>query len=99
MYHFKEVVDLVEDTNNEISAEDVFEIDPEAEIGDEVEYEISDREFQRIAHSTRPIIFGSLKEAERQMVVSTFTEKIGEVFNWNSIKGRTKWSCCLKFSK
>ena len=79
LYHFKEVVDLVEDTNNEISVEDVFEIDPEANIGDEVEYEISDREFQRIAHSTRPIIFGSLKEAERQMVVSTFTEKIGEV--------------------
>ncbi len=79
LYHFKEVVDLVEDANNEISVEDVFEIDPDAGIGDEVEYEISDREFQRIAHSTRPIIFGSLKEAERQMVVSTFTEKIGEV--------------------
>ena len=79
LYHFKEVVDLVEDPNNEISVEDVFEIDPNAGIGDEVEYEISDREFQRIAHSTRPIIFGSLKEAERQMVVSTFTEKIGEV--------------------
>ena len=79
LYHFKEVVDLVEDPNNEISVEDVFEIDPDAGIGDEVEYEISDREFQRIAHSTRPIIFGSLKEAERQMVVSIFTEKIGEV--------------------
>ncbi len=79
LYHFKEVVDLVEDANNEISVEDVFEIDPDAGIGDEVEYEISDREFQRIAHSTRPIIFGSLKEAERQMVVSIFTEKIGEV--------------------
>ena len=43
LFHFKEVVELVEDTNNEISVEDVFKIDPEAEIGDEVEYEISDR--------------------------------------------------------
>ncbi len=77
--HFKEVVELVEDPNNEISMEDVLEIDPDAGLGDEVEYEISEREFQRIAHSTRPIIFGSLKEAERQMVVSTFTDKIGEV--------------------
>ena len=79
LFHFKEVVELVEDPHNEISVDEVFEIDPDAGLGDEVEYEISDREFQRIAHSTRPIIFGSLKEAERQMVVSIFTDKVGEV--------------------
>ena len=84
--HFKEVVEIVEDSNNEISVEDVEQIDPEAGLGDEVEYEISDREFLRIAHSTRPIIFGSLKEAERQMVVSTFTDKIGEVLTGNVIR-------------
>jgi len=79
LFHFKEVVELVEDPHNEISVDEVFEIDPDAGLGDEVEYEISDREFQRIAHSTRPIIFGSLKEAERQMVVSIFTDKVGDV--------------------
>ena len=84
--HFKEVVEIVEDSNNEISVEDVEQIDPNAGLGDEVEYEISDREFLRIAHSTRPIIFGSLKEAERQMVVSTFTDKIGEVLTGNVIR-------------
>ena len=84
--HFKEVVEIVEDANNEISLDDVEEIDPEAGLGDEVEYEISDREFLRIAHSTRPIIFGSLKEAERQMVVSTFTEKVGDVLTGNVIR-------------
>ena len=84
--HFKEVVELVEDSNNEISMEDVVEFDPDAGLGDEVEYEISEREFQRIAHSTRPIIFGSLKEAERQMVVKTFTDKIGEVLTGTVIR-------------
>ena len=84
--HFKEVVEIVEDSNNEISVEDVEQIDPEAGLGDEVEYEISDREFLRIAHSTRPIIFGSLKEAERQMVVSTFTDKVGDVLTGNVIR-------------
>ncbi len=79
LFHFKEVVELVEDPHNEISVDEVFEIDPDAGLGDEVEYEISDREFQRIAHSTRPIIFGSLKDAERQMVVTIFTDKVGEV--------------------
>ncbi len=97
LYHFKEVVELVEDTNNEISVEDVFEIDPEADIGDEVEYEISDREFQRIAHSTRPIIFGSLKEAERQMVVSTFTEKIGEVLTGTVLRVEPNGRVALSF--
>ena len=97
LYHFKEVVDLVEDPNNEISVEDVFEIDPEAGIGDEVEYEISDREFQRIAHSTRPIIFGSLKEAERQMVVSTFTEKIGEVLTGTVLRIEPNGRVALSF--
>ncbi len=97
LYHFKEVVDLVEDTNNEISVEDVFEIDPDANIGDEVEYEISDREFQRIAHSTRPIIFGSLKEAERQMVVSTFTEKIGEVLTGTVLRVEPNGRVALSF--
>ena len=97
LFHFKEVVDLVEDTNNEISVEDVFKIDPEAEIGDEVEYEISDREFQRIAHSTRPIIFGSLKEAERQMVVSTFTEKIGEVLTGTVLRVEPNGRVALSF--
>ncbi len=97
LFHFKEVVELVEDTNNEISVEDVFKIDPEAEIGDEVEYEISDREFQRIAHSTRPIIFGSLKEAERQMVVSTFTEKIGEVLTGTVLRVEPNGRVALSF--
>ena len=97
LYHFKEVVDLVEDTNNEISVEDVFEIDPDANIGDEVEYEISDREFQRIAHSTRPIIFGSLKEAERQMVVLTFTEKIGEVLTGTVLRVEPNGRVALSF--
>jgi N utilization substance protein A len=84
--HFKEVVEIVEDTANEISVEDVEIIDPEAGLGDEVEYEISDREFLRIAHSTRPIIFASIKEAERQMVVSTFTDKIGDVLTATVIR-------------
>jgi len=99
LFHFKEVVELVEDPHNEISVDEVFEIDPDAGLGDEVEYEISDREFQRIAHSTRPIIFGSLKEAERQMVVSIFTDKVGDGFNRNCLAGRTKRTCCFQFSK
>ena len=95
--HYKEVVEIVEDPVNEISVQDVEKIDPEAGIGDEVEYEISDREFLRIAHSTRPIIFGSIKEAERQMVVSTFTEKIDEVLTGTVIRVEPNGRVALTF--
>ena len=95
--HYKEVVEIVEDPVNEISVQDVEQIDPEAGIGDEVEYEISDREFLRIAHSTRPIIFGSIKEAERQMVVSNFTEKIDEVLTGTVIRVEPNGRVALTF--
>ncbi|MEC9068933.1 MAG: transcription termination factor NusA, partial [SAR324 cluster bacterium] len=95
--HYKEVVEIVEDPVNEISVQDVEKIDPEAGIGDEVEYEISDREFLRIAHSTRPIIFGSIKEAERQMVVSNFTEKIDEVLTGTVIRVEPNGRVALTF--
>ena len=95
--HYKEVVEIVEDPVNEISVQDVEKIDPEAGIGDEVEYEISDREFLRIAHSTRPIIFGSIKEAERQMVVSTFTEKIDEVLTGTVMRVEPNGRVALTF--
>ena len=95
--HYKEVVEIVEDPVNEISVQDVEKIDPEAGIGDEVEYEISDREFLRIAHSTRPIIFGSIKDAERQMVVSTFTEKIDEVLTGTVMRVEPNGRVALTF--
>ncbi len=59
LFHFKEVVELVEDPHNEISVEDVTEIDPEAGLGDEVEYEISDREFQRILTQHAPLFLAA----------------------------------------
>ena len=33
LFHFKEVVELVEDPHNEISVDEVFEIDPDAGLG------------------------------------------------------------------
>ena len=65
MFHYKVVVEFVEDSYNEISLEEVRKMDPDAILDDEVEYEISSKEFSRIAHSARQIIFSSIREAER----------------------------------
>ena len=61
LFQYKEVVDIVDDADNEVSLDEVQEIDPEAQIGDEVEYLIDEREFNRIARSARSIIFGSIR--------------------------------------
>ena len=50
MFHYKVVVEFVEDTHNEIALEEVQKMDPDAILDDEVECEISPKEFLRIAH-------------------------------------------------
>ncbi len=79
LFHFKEVVDVVEDRHNEIALEDAQEMDPEAQPGDEVECEIPERELERIARSARQFIFSNIRDAERDMVVETFSKRKGEI--------------------
>ena len=97
MFHYKEVVEFVEDPYNEITLEKVCEMDPEAIIGDEVEYEISPKEFLRIAHSARQIIFGSIRQAEREMVVNTFEKKVGEIITGTVFRTETNGRISINF--
>ena len=97
MFHYKVVVEFVEDTYNEISLEEVRKMDPDAILDDEVEYEISPKEFSRIAHSARQIIFSSIREAEREMVVNTFEKKVGEIITGNVLRAETNGRISINF--
>ena len=97
MFHYKVVVEFVEDSYNEISLEEVRKMDPDAILDDEVEYEISPKEFSRIAHSARQIIFSSIREAEREMVVNTFEKKVGEIITGNVLRAETNGRISIKF--
>ncbi len=97
MFHYKVVVEFVEDSYNEISLEEVRKMDPDAILDDEVEYEISPKEFSRIAHSARQIIFSSIREAEREMVVNTFEKKVGEIITGNVIRAETNGRISINF--
>ena len=97
MFHYKVVVEFVEDSYNEISLEEVRKMDPDAILDDEVEYEISPKEFSRIAHSARQIIFSSIREAEREMVVNTFEKKVGEIITGNVLRAETNGRISINF--
>lgn len=80
LLHYKVVVERVEDPDNEISLESVRKLDPLAECGDEVEYEIDASEFSKvIAQTARQLIFQKIREAERESVLDKYSDKKGEI--------------------
>ena len=97
LFHYKEVVDVVEDPHNEISLLEAHEMDPEASVGDEVEYQVSDREIDGIARSARQFMFTNVKDAERDMVVDTFEKRIGEIFTGTVLRTEANGRVALNF--
>ncbi|OGG95120.1 MAG: transcription termination factor NusA [Candidatus Lambdaproteobacteria bacterium RIFOXYD2_FULL_50_16] len=80
LMYFKTVVEQVNDPHNEILLDEVRQYDPEAEPGDEVEFEIDVLEFQNvIAQTARQLIFQKINEAERESILEKYKEKIGEI--------------------
>ena len=97
LFHYKEVVDVVEDPHNEISLLEAHEMDPEASVGDEVEYQVSDREIDGIARSARQFMFTNVKDAERDMVVDTFEKRIGEIITGTVLRTEANGRVALNF--
>jgi N utilization substance protein A len=82
VFRYKTVAEEVEDPDNEISIEEARRLDSLAEPGDEVEYEIDNKELSRvIAQTARQLIFQKIREAERETIYETFKDRVGEVLN------------------
>jgi N utilization substance protein A len=82
IYQRKEVTLQVEDDAMQISLLEARQLDPEVMPGDEVEIEIDANEFGRIAAQTaKQVIVQKLREAEREMVFNTYSERVGEIIN------------------
>ena len=76
----KDVVDAPQDDNLEIGIERAKAIDPNLEVGDKVEVEITPRNFGRIAaQNARQVVMQKLHEAERTMVYDEYKEKEREI--------------------
>lgn len=80
VYAIKEVVDKVEDKNSQISLEDAKLITKRAKIGDTVNVEVTPKNFGRIAAvAGKQIIVQRLREAERDLVYTQYSDKEGQI--------------------
>lgn len=76
----KDVVEEIDDDMVEISLEEAREIDPRYEIGDVVEYQVTPRDFGRIAAQTaKQVVVQRIREAERGMIFDDYITKQGEI--------------------
>lgn len=82
VYVEKEVVETVGDPNFEISLVDAKKLKKDAKIGDMLEQWVEVKTFGRVAAQTaKQVIMQRLREAERDIVMSEYEDKIGTVVN------------------
>lgn len=76
----KTVVELVENEQEEISLDDAKAISASYEIGDTVNIEVTPKDFGRISAMTaKQVVTQRIREAERGILYSEFTEKTSEI--------------------
>ncbi|HET7302035.1 MAG TPA: transcription termination factor NusA [Candidatus Saccharimonadales bacterium] len=81
-YVAKEVVDDVEAPAYEISVADAQKLQKDAQVGDTVEVHEQVTNFGRVAAQTaKQVILQRLREAEREIVMAEYEDKIGTVIN------------------
>jgi len=81
-YISKEVVERVGDPDYEISLEDAKKIKKDAKLDDVVEVHEEVHSFGRVAAQTaKQVILQRLREAEREIVLAEFEDKIGGIVN------------------
>lgn len=79
---FKEVVDQVEDPEIQIGLDEARELDPEAQIGDELGIRMDTDTLGRIAaQSAKQVIIQKMKDAEREAVYEEFKDRRREIVN------------------
>lgn len=76
----KDVVEEVLDEPNEISLEEAKKIDPNYELDDIVEIEVTPRDFGRIAAQTaKQVVIQRIREAERALIYEEFSNREGDI--------------------
>lgn len=80
IYRMKTIVEKVEEPDLEISYEDAVEIEPELEIGDDfIEVVDIDSFGRRLVASAKQNLAQRIKDAEKEVVMDQYKDRIGEV--------------------
>lgn len=79
---FKEVAVEVTDPEKQISLEEALQMDPEAQVGDELGVRMDTDTLGRIAaQSAKQVIIQKMKDAEREVVYEEFKGRKGDIVN------------------
>ncbi len=82
MYAYKKVVAEVSNPDEEITLEEALTLYPEAQMDGEVPLQVEFQGFGRIAAQTaRQVIVQKVREAERDVILKEFNDKIGQLVN------------------
>jgi N utilization substance protein A len=80
IYAKKKIVDGVYDPVCEIDLEEARELNPEAEIGDEILIEVDPKEFDRVSvQSAKQTAHQSIREIQKDSLFSEYKDKVGEI--------------------
>ena len=80
IYAQKKIVDGVYDPVAEIDLEEARELNPDAELGDELLIEVDPRDFDRIAvQSAKQTAHQTIREIQKDSLYSEFKDKVGEI--------------------
>ena len=87
VYYRKEVVAEVENDKVEMSLAEAQTYDPEFEIGDMFESEVTPRSFGRIAAQTaKQVIVQRIREAERNVIYDAYAKAEGEIVRGSIVR-------------
>ncbi|HEX7022298.1 MAG TPA: transcription termination factor NusA [Trueperaceae bacterium] len=76
----RRVVEEIEDPEQEILLEEALKLDPDIEVGMEMEFPVDPERFTRIAvQTTKQVITQKIREAERAVVFEEYKDRAGEV--------------------
>ena len=80
VYARKTVVVIVEDARTQVGLEDARKLAPNYQLEDIVEYEVTPREFGRIAAQTaKQVVVQRIREAERSMIYDEYVNREGDI--------------------
>ena len=99
IYVTKNIVDVVEDDEEEISIEEAKKLASNAKVGQRIEIFVPPQEFGRIAvQAAKQIITQSIRGAERDVIYEEYRHRIGEIIS-GTIKRAVKRSLIVDLGK
>ncbi|MBL7685681.1 MAG: transcription termination/antitermination protein NusA, partial [Deltaproteobacteria bacterium] len=80
LFQFRQVVEIVENPETQISMNKAHELDPEATVGDSLGEKIDSNQFGRIAAQTaKQVIIQKVRDAERDIIYNEYKDRVGEL--------------------